>query len=603
MLVRALAALGLALLVTPGSAAALTPKQAERIAAAKLHPPAGAVLHTLKLKPGAVVSEAGPGPQSRVTRRAGRVVVRPKLKPVKRRAWLVWEDLVPGALFEHPSVAVLVDDRTRRVIGRQDMSFAPLINGRPLLKAAVAHAAAAPPSLGADCLVMIGDRADPLFAGDFTLADQVARELKLAKYDARAVADLDAQITKAQVRGCKDVMLVIAAHGYPAKGSGYKHPGSGEAIPESEHAQVAIGYKGTDDGEVHGEDLDAEMVRRLMNRFPALSFKLVISSCFSGRWLELNDVPNLRVIAVSSRRDQFSLGYEGAGEFQRATQTDARPTPANGTLTNTTTNHTRATEFLNGMLRGLDAWAHNEGRASDDLAKGIVDAFAHERDQDFAAQRGMTNPQLSDHTGTGPAPTPMVTPTPAPQVNVGPAVSLNVSATTAKAGRPVHFQASASDTDGRITGFRLDFGDGTADDEHEAADGEETDHTYPVPGVYAARFSATDDDGATTVTDPVTIYVGGAGTKDALLDDAPCPGDFDAEARIDIPSYADQPTATFTGLPCVGSTVTITDQRVEGTDPAELDAWARPKLVYYVKLHVVGGTATRSTLTVTAHWN
>src|SRR5262249_41195453 len=136
------------------------------------------------------------------------------------------------------------------------------------------------------------------------------------------------------------------------------------------------------------ETLDATQLRDFLDRHKDLTFKLVVSSCFSGRWLELSDVANLRVIAVSSRRDQLSFGGYPNEEFEKQTQTGATFTPTGGTLTNTTTNHTKATTFMNGILRGLDAWAHEDARKSDDLAKGIADAFAHERDQDFAAQLG-----------------------------------------------------------------------------------------------------------------------------------------------------------------------------------------------------------------------
>jgi hypothetical protein len=181
-------------------------------------------------------------------------------------------------------------------------------------------------------------------------------------------------------------------------------------------------------------------------------------------------------------------------------------------------------------------------------------------------------------------------------------VSLRVSSTTAKAGQNVQFTADASDADGTIAAVRLDYGDGTADVIDESTGGIEGPHSYAAPGIYEARFSATDDDGATSTSDAVRIFVSGPGTKDALIDDARCPGDFDVVVDINIPSYAQNPSATFTGTPCAGSAVTLTSAQITGTNPAVLDEWGRPKSVYEVVLHVTGGTATRSTLTVTAHW-
>ncbi|WP_448610939.1 PKD domain-containing protein [Geodermatophilus sp. URMC 60] len=53
--------------------------------------------------------------------------------------------------------------------------------------------------------------------------------------------------------------------------------------------------------------------------------------------------------------------------------------------------------------------------------------------------------------------------------------------------------AGSTDSDGRITGYRWDFGDGSA-----PAEGEQVVHEYAAAGTYTVTLTVTDDDGATT---------------------------------------------------------------------------------------------------------
>src|SRR5262245_51609197 len=294
----------------PASAQAMPRSQAERIARAKV--PKGAVLHSQLLPKGARVIEAGPGPKTRVRAQGTQLLVTTPYKPVKARTWLVWADLMPGALFAHPSVLVLVDDRSGMVVRRQPMAFYPLVNGRrPTFMKALAppaRAAVTPPNLSADCMVIMGDRLDPMFAGDFKLAEQVAAGLKLTVYEVQIVADLRSTIAKAQARGCRDVFLYITGHGSPATGTNYQSPKTGVTVPGTDHATVMTAGKVTADSLIV-ENMDATYVRALMTSFPGLTFKLAVDSCFAGRWIELGDVSNLKVIVTSSRSDQFSFGY------------------------------------------------------------------------------------------------------------------------------------------------------------------------------------------------------------------------------------------------------------------------------------------------------
>lgn len=101
-----------------------------------------------------------------------------------------------------------------------------------------------------------------------------------------------------------------------------------------------------------------------------------------------------------------------------------------------------------------------------------------------------------------------------PCVVVGRATAPNVPPTAALSacpaeGRPplsVNFDASASiDTDGSIASYEWDFdGDGTYDQTTAAA---KVVHVYDTSGSYQAKVRVVDDDGAGTVSSPVTITV------------------------------------------------------------------------------------------------
>jgi PKD repeat protein len=96
--------------------------------------------------------------------------------------------------------------------------------------------------------------------------------------------------------------------------------------------------------------------------------------------------------------------------------------------------------------------------------------------------------------------------------NVPPAATFTRSPSAGGAPLSVFFDASGSlDTDGTITEYAWDFGDGTS------ADGVSVTHTYALPGTFAAELTVTDDRGASgTATKMVTVSDGGVisvGTK------------------------------------------------------------------------------------------
>jgi len=267
--------------------------------------------------------------------------------------------------------------------------------------------------------VVLGDRVDPLFAGDFALVDQVARSLRLRRRTVNGSAELDSAITafEKQSPACTDVLIWVAAHGYPATGSNIPHPNGTGLIPESRFAQVALKstYE-TIGGEVRVQQelFDSETLRRILAKHPDTTFKLVVSACFAGRWTELSDAANMRVILAGARSDQMGWGaFEDGATYATADQRNGILTTGRRTVRNDTVNPTRATTFTNGVARGLAAWSISEearNRTGGDLAKALVEAFADQRRNNFSHVAGWAIPVLGDYTsrpeGMPPPPAP-----------------------------------------------------------------------------------------------------------------------------------------------------------------------------------------------------
>jgi PKD repeat protein len=654
------------LLLVPAAASALTRSQANAIALRALAPSRlhGAVILfglTRPLRAHADVIEAGPtaaGLKHATTVHHGldtTTISRAAGGRVGGRAWLFWEDLAPDTDFEHPSVLLLVDDRTGRVIRRAPEAWYPLIDGKPPAflaslaayaspqyqvysrwatlhrragRASAASAAQqlglvpraliAPPNLSKDCMVTIGDRVDSLFRGDFLLMGLIGRELRLKKYDAATVSDLDVDIDRARRAGCKDVLIVIAGHGYPATGTEFHSTtgGTDHIVPGSDHAQV--GLKNVFSKDAQGNDIvssstiDAVDLRRLMNDYRqlGLTFKLVVSACFSGRWRELGDVSNLRFIATSSRNDQFSWAYVVPTnvfgvhfDFPLGHQSQGVFTETGGTIEDRTHNPTHATEFMNGILWGLDFWAHSEpdrAATGDDLAKGLAVAFHHERPNDFAAQSGFTNPTDEEHpdrVATPDAPHPVASFTFSP----------NNPPSSPKAGKSVFFDGTASTPPG--LNYQWNFGDGST-----ASGRLVVPHVFAKPGIYEVTLTVTDAAGRTD-SETHKVFVSGAGTKVAAGNDFPCPDathpTTSPYVNIRIPSYAQNPTAAITAsVNCpnttlTGFTYTVTPGNdLPPDDPDGYDEWGQRKNTLHVTFNVSGnsGTNVSGSVTVTASW-
>jgi hypothetical protein len=159
-----------------------------------------------------------------------------------------------------------------------------------------------------------------------------------APYDATDVNSLDAQVRQAVADGCKDIVIFIAGHGYPATGSNIPHP-QGGMVPERDVPTTIVGHHTRTDANgnpvndangnpiVDDDDLTAPQLDTIIHDVQTPDqrtgkdqngpkFKVLISSCFSGRWpAYLDGTPNLVYIGNSSSAGEFSWGFVTSGHF------------------------------------------------------------------------------------------------------------------------------------------------------------------------------------------------------------------------------------------------------------------------------------------------
>jgi hypothetical protein len=400
------------------------------------------------LPKGSAVSEAGPGPSKRgkTTVAAAGIGSVVTFTDTEQRlpagTWLFWMDLAPYAHFEHPSVMVLIGP-SGKVVRKQSLAWWPLVSGKapafvtpsgydstryrvfshgvPAARAAAATRAAVPGAVleawrglavskyPNDCIIVLSDAVDPNFAGDLKAIAATAKTLGVPLEHATSGNDLEAKVKKlsSATPACTDVVVYLDAHGYPATGSNFAHPSGGGNIPESAHAQVALAHTEAHLGPgftvttvVKNTTLDATDVRKVMAAHMNLTFKLVVDSCFSGRWTELSNQSNLRVILAASRSDQMAFGYAPNGTWALQSQTNAVLTSPGGTVNLNVTNTYQAGGFSNAITSGLVTWAAKPGAT--DLANGLVTAFNGSSTIDASQIIGQTLPGLLNFVGARP---------------------------------------------------------------------------------------------------------------------------------------------------------------------------------------------------------
>ena len=344
-------------------------------------------------------------------------------KPLGRPTWIFWLDQAYGAYFEHPSVLLLIDDRTGRVRLRKRLSWYPLIDGRrpPFLRARPRlwtsrhspHAAQAPPyvigpeDLKRDCLIAIGDRGedatpedpvpDQTFRGSLEAIEGFADRVGLRRFDSPASAPgLDRTVENAIRRGCFDVFIYLAGHGTAPRGT-YAVAG-GEKRSAGGPARVNIGSRvvglNSDQPVKFTKYIRPTDLEKIVTRWQGTAdFKIKIDSCFSGRFDEaLADKQNVRVLELSSKADEVSYGYAG-GKYTAVDEQGNKTEVQNDAKT------PGVSEFMDRNIFGLEEWARSPlaDATGRDLAKGIALSFHLGEHRDFGAKRGWTHPILVTH--------------------------------------------------------------------------------------------------------------------------------------------------------------------------------------------------------------
>lgn len=441
----AAAALGLtAYLGVVASADAISRDRAEKIALRALKPAkkgAGrrvtVAIFGLRapLGPRAVVTEGGPPRRAKGGSRIRHVRTTRRLG---RRTWLFWRDSRYGAMFAHPSVLLLVDDRTGRVRSRKRLSWWPLINRRqpPFLRntrnylskrfriysdldlvkrrkpvrrgsAAFARSAAAPspdrakasdvpPAVFAeDCLLTLHYRGDPRFLVDVRHMEATAKAAGIRTFRVEnrhkaqppTESDLRQATSKVVAEGCKDVLLYINAHA--------TEDGSiltGEKV-------VGVSTRGRRVDVVKQSVLirGAALTRAIGDQILEATFKVKVDTCYAGQQLGLMNLPNVLIVETASDADEPAYSHLSMVPLRRG----------DGTLyvlRNTRNKHKMA-EFTNRNVVGMQRFferpdeiqhglQQSQLQNTSFLAWSMSRAFALGENADFASLVGWTDPQL-----------------------------------------------------------------------------------------------------------------------------------------------------------------------------------------------------------------
>jgi hypothetical protein len=422
---------------------AISRHQAQKIALRKLKPQKSPGAFLLGLpKPvarGSLVFEAGrPTPR------------RFHVKPLRRRAWLFWEDLDPFSKFAHPSVLLLLNAKTGHLIKKKRMHFFPYVNKRKLVflrsanaysnpnyrvfprrlaASAATHAASsaeeAPAPLGYpsitprtqalkyDCLITVGDFADPIIAGDRTAMGKFAKAVGLKHYPVEhgSAENLDTTVDNAVDKNCRDVFIEVSGHGNPPRAQDFapglpkqwwsygfseavnaQNPGGPAAVNVGHHEVI-----NTVDDEVTNKSdyiTPADLIK-LAKKYDArgVDFKIKIDACFADRFAPVfHETDNVRVLETSSEFDETSMG----GSPIKLVNHPADPVTHKYDLDvpdipDDTDNVDYAGSFTNRDVHGLFEWART---ADDDstLLDGIIASFDLGEPNDLAAKLHYTHP-------------------------------------------------------------------------------------------------------------------------------------------------------------------------------------------------------------------
>lgn len=339
----------------------------------------------------------------------GQGVQRTANRRVGRRTMLFWGDYAPGGGFAHPSRLVLVDARTAKAFRIQDISFWPEVNGKRVFSrkrgrfidpSRTPAAAAAVAGFANDCVVTIGDRTDPYLLKGIAAISRMAQRHGMPVAAGRRVKDLGPKIDELAKRRprCKDVMIYIGGHGWAPQNSTVKLP-DGNPIAKSDRARVTIKAPAAGGRPEVEENLGLEDIKKLIRDRPKLSFKLVVESCFSGRWTVAMAEPNLRITLTSSRAREIT--FLAVTHAQRGMQVDGELRWEVSAPVGEPDGPGDPPPFTKGLTQAIDDWAGVRANRDKELGAALGYGGTHRRG-DSARALGWQSGRTDDRTSERP---------------------------------------------------------------------------------------------------------------------------------------------------------------------------------------------------------
>lgn len=377
-----------------------------------------------------------------------------QLKRPGKAVWLFWEDLEPGAFFQHASRLVLVDDRTGKVVLDRRLGYYPLVNGKAPaflqsetgywgetyqlysnLAPVVVPRPVPPPtpaprpvrvpagvpagSLTGDCVLLVGatpnngrERSELVAALKAWnhLAGSVGMPAYLATDDGPVRIDDPATLAPPgfanQVddrtigrdfgrltdrEGCTDILVYVLGHGAPPPG--WIDP-KGHAV-KGGPATILTGAKTSGAGKPLVKTLTPKGLAEAVDAHKAkATFKFVIESCFAERFDELILEPRVKIVVGSSSPDKTSkMNLSKNPAYAHYVPTEPNPSQP---------------EFTHGMTEGFartildNTEVDSLIRQGDSLLARLLKAsFEKEQPNDRGALAGETDPSVHDNLVDG----------------------------------------------------------------------------------------------------------------------------------------------------------------------------------------------------------
>lgn len=658
-------------LVIAAPAGAITRSRAERFALKVLDPGRthGAVVVGLPgpLKASDFVYGAGvPADPIGLTTKQGRLgdelSFRERVRRIGRSAWLFWEDLEPGSDYEHPSRLLLIDAHSGRVLEEQTLYFYPLLDGHvpafvsaetnpryavyPKSRGRAASAQAAdraaataplgafsvPPARAAaggpfpgSCIVLIGDRHDPLrggqtksnFGGDLAAMAAVAKDNGLPAYNATNSENLAGEVSKAIANGCTDVLIFLAGHGLPAPGTTvvdgepvrFTYPQGAVIVNSDPLADTAHNTELTPAGDpqpVLVPIVTAGDIGGIVKAHKEVHFKLLVDSCFAGRFEEaVREESNVVMFAGSAAAGEPGKRYLDAYTVDGKEQANTTPDPYH------------AGSWVDGFARALEALTSSPDTLLlfDGNLEGALEYAADhaKEDGDVAALSGLTHPPSFYHpvatsggastttgstggsssggstggTTTGGSSTPQAAFTFAPYE----------PPSAPKVGQAVSFDgASSTDMGSTITDWEWTFGPpaygGGSAASITGASSPTASGGFSEPGIYPVTLTVTDANGNKSDLTHA-VKVSGPGKKSSASFEIECPlspgGTGTITIEIFIPSFAQEPKleTSFPSPICQGATQSPPILHVlAGNEEGRTDVWDEPKSTFSIEVNL-----------------